>query len=504
MGKKATQRWPLNIRAVAQETWVALCARTLRGNLTWQEQSEGRRFGTRRPDHVVSDRRQKPRRYFEEYSMLEADGSRLSATGATSTAIAVPSRRWVIVASLFLFMLINFADKAVLGLVAIPMMHDMQLTPGQFGLVGSAFFLLFSLSGIGIGLIADRVNLKWLLAALALTWAVAQLPLAWPVSFVILLACRVLLGAGEGPASPLALHVVYTWFDDNERSLPTTIVQTGATAGVIVAGPLLTWISQRWHWHAAFLALGIVGIAWTVLWLCVGKTGSAQRSAARTAAREQVAASGQTPVRYLRLLTDRTVIGVLLQCFVGYAVIAIGVTWVPAWFRLKLGFSATEAGWLFALQVATQIPVGIALAMLSHRMLRRGVPSRLARGALISCACMVSGVAYCLLQFDAPPLAKVALMALASALAIQTFTFGPMLVAEVVPTARRAALLAITNSIVTTAGLIAPVSMGRLLGAVGAGRGYEIGFTVTGALLIAAGAAGFALLDPQRSRQRLR
>jgi ACS family D-galactonate transporter-like MFS transporter len=44
--------------------------------------------------------------------------------------------------------------------------------------------------------------------------------------------------------------------------------------------------------------------------------------------------------------------------------------------------------------------------------------------------------------------------------------------------------------------------MGKLLGLVGESRGYEIGFAVTGALLIAAGAAGFVLLDPQRSRRR--
>ena len=112
-------------------------------------------------------------------------------------------RRWVIVASLFLFMAINFADKAVLGLVALPLMRDMQLTNAQFGIVGSAFFLLFALSGIGVGLVADRLNVKWLMAGLALVWAVAQLPLAWPTSFAVLLACRILLGAGEGPASPL-------------------------------------------------------------------------------------------------------------------------------------------------------------------------------------------------------------------------------------------------------------------------------------------------------------
>ena len=195
-----------------------------------------------------------------------------------SAPVATTSRRrWVIVATLFLFMAINFADKAVLGLVALPLMHDMQLTHAQFGIVGSAFFLLFALSGISVGLVADRLNVKWLLAGLALVWAVAQLPLAWPTSFAVLLACRILLGAGEGPASPLALHVVYTWFEDHERSLPTTIVQQGATTGIILAGPVLTFIAQRWYWHAAFLSLGVVGVMWTLLWLSVGKSGDAHR-----------------------------------------------------------------------------------------------------------------------------------------------------------------------------------------------------------------------------------
>jgi MFS family permease len=430
---------------------------------------------------------------------LAADTAPLQAA---HTREAAPSRRWVIVASLFLFMLINFADKAVLGLVAIPMMHDMQLTHGQFGFVGSAFFLLFSLSGIAIGLIADRVNMKWLLAALALTWAVAQLPLAWPTSFAVLLLCRVLLGAGEGPASSLALHVVYSWFDDRERSLPTVIVQQGATAGVIIAGPALTYISQRWHWHATFLTLGAVGIGWTILWLCLGKTGNRQHNASPA-----LAVAGAVPraasLRLRHMLSDRTVIGVMLQCFVAYAVIAIGFTWVPAYFRLGLGFAATQAGWLFALQVAAQIPIGIALAMVSHRMLKRGVSSKAARGKLISAACVVSGLAYCALLFGAPPLVKVALMGLASALALQTFTFGPMLVAEVAPVARRGALLAITNSIFTTAGLLGPVAMGKLLGAAGDARGYEIGFAVTGVLLLIVGTTGFTLIDPQRSKLRM-
>ncbi|WP_322057718.1 MFS transporter [Paraburkholderia sp. J63] len=264
--------------------------------------------------------------------MLETDHSTLAAATPLVETRSRRGRRWIVVGALFLFMAINFADKAVLGLVAVPLMHDMQLSPASFGLVGSAFFLLFSLSGVATGLVADRCNLKWLMAALALTWALAQLPLGWPITFAVLLFCRILLGAGEGPASPLALHVVYSWFDDHERNLPTTLVQQGATAGVIASGPLLTYFAQHWNWHAPFLALGIAGLAWMVLWLCVGGTGPHQRAgAARPIADGTSVRPAMARARYLAVLTDRTIIGVMLQCFVGYAVISIGFTWTPAY-----------------------------------------------------------------------------------------------------------------------------------------------------------------------------
>jgi ACS family D-galactonate transporter-like MFS transporter len=62
----------------------------------------------------------------------------------------------LIIALLFVFMVVNFADKAALGLVAVPLMRDLHLTPDQFGLVAGSFFALFALSGIGFGFAANR------------------------------------------------------------------------------------------------------------------------------------------------------------------------------------------------------------------------------------------------------------------------------------------------------------------------------------------------------------
>jgi len=60
------------------------------------------------------------------------------------TSGQTPRGAWKIAALLFVFMLINFADKIVVGLAGVPIMSELELTPKQFGFLGSAFFFLFS------------------------------------------------------------------------------------------------------------------------------------------------------------------------------------------------------------------------------------------------------------------------------------------------------------------------------------------------------------------------
>ena len=67
----------------------------------------------------------------------------------------VTSGKWrpfAVLALLFLFQTLNFFDKLVFGLSAVPMMKELGISPQQFGLIGSSFFLLFSISGVLVGL----------------------------------------------------------------------------------------------------------------------------------------------------------------------------------------------------------------------------------------------------------------------------------------------------------------------------------------------------------------
>src|SRR5258708_1123550 len=174
---------------------------------------------------------------------------------------------------LFLFMLVNFADKIVVWLAGVPIMTELKLDPDQFGTLGSSFFLLFSISAIIVGFIVNRVATRWVLLVLAPIWALAQFPLVVTVGFRAVRVWRVILGAGEGPAGWVAVHSIYKWFPDEKRTLPTAILSQGSAFGVILAVPSLNWVIVNHSWHYAFGALGVVGLMWVVAWLILGKEG---------------------------------------------------------------------------------------------------------------------------------------------------------------------------------------------------------------------------------------
>ena len=161
-------------------------------------------------------------------------------------------------------MLVNFADKIVVALAVVPIRKELGLNAEQYGLLASSFFFLFSISAIVVGFIVNRIAARWVLLALSLIWALAQFPMVGSVSLTTFMICRIILGAGEGPAFSVAAHAIYKWFPDEKRTLPTAILSQGSAFGVIIAVPALNWFIVNQTWHHAFGALGVVGLMWVV------------------------------------------------------------------------------------------------------------------------------------------------------------------------------------------------------------------------------------------------
>lgn len=411
------------------------------------------------------------------------------------TTRAVEPGSWRIVVLLLFFMLINFADKAIIGLAAVPIMTELELTPRQFGLVGSSFFLLFALSSVAVGFLANRFQTRWVLLAMGLVWALAQFPMVGPAGFATLIACRVVLGAGEGPAYPVALHAAYKWFPDEQRTLPTAMISQGAGIGIAVALPVLNLIIVRANWHWAFAALGIAGLVWCVAWMLLGREGPL--------ANPEALAGGAARVHYRQLLLSPTVLGSWCACFGAYWALSLSLSWQGAYVMNGLGFSQSAAGPLIAATAGFGVFLTVGLGWISQRLLQRGISSHVARGVLGGGCVALGGVAMASLPLIDNVWLKLAVGALGLTLPSIIYVVSYAVVSEITPVSQRGALLAIGNAIGTAAGLLAPAVMGDMIQeADSALAGFHRGFVVCGMIMVAGGLIGALFMRPEREAAR--
>jgi MFS family permease len=401
-------------------------------------------------------------------------------------------------ALLFLFMLINFADKVVVGLAAQPIMADLKLSPEQFGLIGSSFFFLFAVSAVVVGFITNRVQTRHTLFVMALIWSLVQFPMLGTVSLEVLIACRIILGAGEGPAAPVATHAVYKWFPDSLRGMPTAIIAQGSALGVIVAVPVLNWIIVHHSWHWAFGALGIAGLIWSGLWLAFGREGTLVDPPVTG----EGAGGEHIPYRYL--LTCPSIMACCCAGFASYWGLALGLTWFTSYLVTGLGYSQEVGGNLTILPWIFGMCVVLGGGWISQRLKKAGVSSRLSRGAFASSTVILGGIVLLGVSSMPTPTLKLALVVIGGAIGSTIYVVTPMIVSELSPQPQRAAMLAISTSVVTLAGVMAPLAMGAVVqSAATPMAGYERGYSILGCLLIVGGLIGVLFIRPEADRKRL-
>ncbi|MFB8272171.1 MFS transporter [Streptomyces sp. NPDC055955] len=420
---------------------------------------------------------------------------------------AVPrSRRaWLMALMIFMLAMINFGDKIVLGLAAEPISGELGLSHSLYGLVASSFFVLFSISAAGVGFIANRVDTRWVLLALAVVWSLAQLPLLLATSVGTLFASRIVLGAGEGPTAGVAVHALYKWFPPERRALPSALYVIGSGMGVFVAAPVLTHLIGRYGWRSAFWALATAGAVWALLWLLIGREGPYGAQAGGGA--EPVAPTGPGGAReassYRRLSTSRTWWGGAIGGFGAYWTVALGSAFLPSYLRSQQGYTAGQAAQAVALYAVATVVVPLTVSPWTARLFRRGVTSRRSRGIPQGLLVVASGVALAFLPFVDTLSGQLILTVVAFGVGVGTFGLSYETAAEVTPVNRRGAALGLLVAVQTLPGLIAPAVTGALIdAAANDSSGYKLALTLGGVLTVVCGLVAVLTVNPERDKAR--
>ncbi|MFF8908987.1 MFS transporter [Streptomyces olivaceoviridis] len=404
-------------------------------------------------------------------------------------------RAWGVAALIVAFMLVNYADKSVLGLAAVPIMDELHISNSTYGLISSSFALLFSVSGLTVGFVSARVSCRTLLFVMAGVWAVAQLPVLFVASVPTLVAGRVLLGAAEGPAASMSMHALYKWFPEDRRGLPSALQISGAALGTLIAAPVVTWLISAFGWRSAFAALAATSVAWSLLWWRAGHDGPYGHEPAH-------GASGSGPATrlpYRALLLNGTVLGSIAGAFGASWALALSHAWLPAYLRTQLGMSPGAAATLISGISAFSFVLLLAMSPLMDALKRRGVSSRWSSGAPQGIAVTVAGLAMAAFPFAGTRAWLLVLLAVAFGAHAIAFPLHYMTTAAVVPPAQRGAVFGIVAATGTLPGLIAPYLTGHLLdSAPSRSAGYTHAFLLSAAVMLVCGLVALTAIRPER------
>ncbi|WP_230536753.1 MFS transporter [Streptomyces sp. OUCMDZ-3434] len=417
-------------------------------------------------------------------------------------------RAWVVLVMIVVFMMISYADKAVLGLAAVPLMEELGIGKSTYGLISSSFYLLFSLSGLVVGFFSARISSRTLLLTMAALWAIAQLPVLLVAAVPSLIAGRVLLGVAEGPAASMSMRALYKWFPAGRRGLPSALQIGGAALGTAVSAPLLTWLIVDRGWRSAFVALMLVSAAWCLVWPFVGHDGpfgGERKSAGERKPTERAGRPSRAAGPPLRaLLTNGTVAGGILSAFGSHWALALSSAWLPVYLQVQMGMSATGASTVISGVSVVSLVLLLSVPAYVDRLKRRGVSSRRADGIPQGAAVLVAGCALALLPFAGGGPVQLLLTAMAFGCHAVALPLHYVTTATVVPDARRGAVFGVVAASGTLPGLFVPYLTGHLVdNAATEAAGYTAAFLLSAGVMAVCGLLAIVTIRPERDARRL-
>ncbi len=174
--------------------------------------------------------------------------------------------RFVVALLLFVAGVINYMDRAALGIAAPLVQKDLGLSPSALGTVFSTFFLGYALFTFVGGQLADRFGPRRVYAWAAASWSLLCAATGLVGGFASLLVVRLLFGFAEGPMNSTTNRTITNWFPRAETSRAIGVTFSGQTIGSALAAPVVGLLALGYGWRIAFFVIGAFGLVWVLVW----------------------------------------------------------------------------------------------------------------------------------------------------------------------------------------------------------------------------------------------
>lgn len=254
---------------------------------------------------------------------------------------------------LTLLNVMNFVDRQLLASFANWIVPDLGLSNTQFGLLtGLIFIFFYSVAGVFMGVLADRVNRTRLIAAGLALWSALTALSGMAKGFASLAIPRLFIGVGESIMTPTAMSLLADRFPSSRLGFASGVYYMGVPIGVAASLFVVAYLEPLLGWRGCFYALGAVGLVLAVVMFFMKETPRRHEVEAQAKQEEAVQRPSVKEMLQTLLQAFKNSPALLMTVLGGVAFHFVlgAATFEQLWFVEERGFDRSEiaelSGWL--------------------------------------------------------------------------------------------------------------------------------------------------------------
>lgn len=275
-------------------------------------------------------------------------------------------RPYPVLAILFLIYMCNTMDRNIVAFLAEPIRHDLNLNDTQLGLLtGLAFAFFYTVFGLPVGWLADRVGRVLTISVACVVWSVCSMLGALSGSFAHLATARVGVAIGEAGGTAPSYALIAEKFPPERRGAALGLFHVASPVSAFIGVALSAWVASHFGWRAALIAVSLPGLlAAAALFLLV-------REPARTGAGDAEPAPS-----LLVSFGDFLRHPVLRLCFIFAGLTSCTshalISWLPSFMIRVKGMTLLEISAWYSICFSVSFGVGLWLGgVMGDRLSRR-------------------------------------------------------------------------------------------------------------------------------------
>jgi MFS transporter, ACS family, D-galactonate transporter len=290
---------------------------------------------------------------------------------------------WIVVALLWVVALLNYMDRQMLSTMKPSMQMDIAelQSATNFGYLMAIFLWIYGFMSPVSGIIADRINRKWLIVGSLFVWSGVTFTMGYATTFNQLYWLRAIMGVSEALYIPAGLSLIADYHSDKTRSLAIGIHMTGLYMGQALGGFGAT-IADKFSWQQAFHSFGLIGIVYSCVLIFFLKE---KRNTDINEAANRILVKGKSSLfKGLAILFTNISFRIILFYFAIPSLPGWGVkNWLPTLFAENLNIDMSKAGPMSTITIAASSFLGVIFGgILSDRWVQKNIRGRIYTSAI--------------------------------------------------------------------------------------------------------------------------